>query len=115
MNQVELLGFIINRGSVTSGEVAEHFRIPVPFAHQVLRRLEEKGLLSRNGGPYRYRFQLSPEAKNKLQNLNNDHKSYGWIFLLGLAILLIIAFSSSKKGNGNDDSADKDNQKKFFL
>lgn len=115
MNQAELLGFIIQRGSVTSGEVAGHFRIPVAFAHQVLRRLEEKGLLSRNGGPYRYKFELSPVAKKRLQNLNNDHKSYGWIFLLGLAVGLLIGFSSSKKGNDNNDSADKDNQKKFFL
>ena len=115
MNQVELLGFIIERGSVSSGEVAERFGVPIPFAHQVLRRLEEKGLLSRNGGPYRFGFELSRRAKKKLQNLHGNHKGYGWILLLGLAVGLLIGFSSRKRGNKNDDSGDKDNQNKFFL
>jgi len=112
MNQVELLGFIIERGLVTSGEVAERFGVPIPFAHQVLRRLEEKGLLSRNGGPYRFSFGLSREAKKKLQSLNGNHKGYGWIFLLGLAVGLLIGFSSRRRGNNNNGSANKGSQNK---
>lgn len=110
MNQVELLGFIIERGLVTSGEVAERFGVPIPFAHQVLRRLEEKGLLSRNGGPYRFSFGLSREAKKKLQSLNGNHKGYGWTFLLGLAVGLLIGFSSRRRGNNNNGSANKGSQ-----
>lgn len=104
MNQAELLGFIIEQESVSSGEVARRFQVPIPFAHQVLRRLEEKGILSRNGGPHRFKFGLSDQAQNKLQSLNNNHKDYGWIFLLGLAVILLIGFGSGKQDDNKNDS-----------
>ena len=112
MNQAELLGFIIERGQVSSGEVAARFCVPIPFAHQVLRRLEDKGLLSRNGGPYRFTFGLSPEAHKKLDSLNGNPKGYGWIFLLGLAVGLLIGFGVSKKGSKRSGSPNKTNQTK---
>lgn len=112
MNQTELLGFIIEKGQVSSGEAAAHFGVPIPFAHQVLRRLEDKGLLRRNGGPYRFTFGLSPEAQEKLDGLNGDPKGYGWIFLLGLAVGLLIGFGVSKKGSSKHGSPSKTSQKK---
>ena len=102
MNQTELLGFIIEHQEVTSGEIAQRFNIPVTFAHQVLRRLEDKRLLTRKGGPYRYTFELSAGAKEKLDNLRNDHKGYGWVFLLGLAVGLLVGFSPSRKDDKNN-------------
>jgi|GEM_PF-5756904 len=110
MNQTELLGLIIQRRTVTSGEVADHFGIPVHFAHQVLRRLEEKGLLTRKGGPYRFEFELSSWAKDQLDNLTGGPKDYGWVFLVGLAALLIIGLASSNKGDDKDESKRTKNQ-----
>ena len=103
MTQTQLLGFVIQKGAVTSADVAEHFKIPVTFAHQVLRRLQDKGILVKTGGPYRFQFQLSNQARQKLEDLNNNHKNYGWIFVLGLAAGLLIGFASSKKGNEKKD------------
>lgn len=113
MNQTELLGFIIERQKVTSGEVAQRFKIPVTFAHQVLRRLEDKGILARKGGPYRYTFELSVEAKGRLDNLNDDRKGHGWIFLLGLAVGLLIESSPSEKNE--KDNAGKNEKKNSII
>lgn len=107
MNQTELLGFIIERGQVSSGEVAARFGVPIPFAHQVLRRLEDKGLLSRNGGPYRFTFGLSAEARKKLDSLKGNPKGYGWVFLLGLGVGLLVGFGVSKKGSKRSGSPSK--------
>ena len=98
MRQTELIGFIIEQGKVTSGEVARRFNIPITFAHQALRRLEERGLLIRHGGPRRFTFGLSPEARKKVDNLLKNSKGYGWIFLLGLAVGLLVEFASPNQG-----------------
>ena len=103
MTQTQLLGFVIQKGAVTSADVAERFKIPVTFAHQVLRRLQDKGVLTKNGGPYRFDFQLSNQAKQKLEDLHNKRKNYGWVFFLGLAAGLLIGYASSKKGNEKKD------------
>jgi len=103
MTQAELLGYIIERGRVTSGEVAKRFNIPVTFAHQALRRLEERGLLVRHGGPYRFTFELSPEARRRLDNLHRNSKGYGWIFLLGLAVGLLIGFASHSEEDTDEE------------
>jgi len=97
MNQAELLGFIIEKGSVTTAQAANHFRIPVFFAHQVLRRLRDKGILATDQQPYRLTWRLSDSAQSKLDSLRSDRKSYGWTFLLGLGVGLLIGFASSKK------------------
>jgi len=107
MTQTQLLGFVIQKGVVTSADVAEHFKIPVTFAHQVLRRLQDKGILTKNGGPYRFDFELSKQAMQKMENLKNNHKNYGWIFLLGLSTGLLAGFAFSKKGNQKNDDAKK--------
>ncbi len=107
MTQTQLLGFVIQKGVVTSADVAEHFKIPVTFAHQVLRRLQDKGILAKNGGPYRFDFELSKQAMQKMENLKNNHKNYGWIFLLGLSTGLLAGFAFSKKGNQKNDDAKK--------
>lgn len=106
MRQEELIAFIIERGSVTSGEVAERFNVPVPFAHQVLRRLEDRGILERQGGPYRYSFELSPHAEEILQDLRQSHGSRAWVFLLGLGIGLLLGFAS--RGGSSDDESGED-------
>ncbi|TKJ45947.1 hypothetical protein CEE35_01960 [Candidatus Aerophobetes bacterium Ae_b3b] len=109
MTQTQILGFVIENGSVTSADVANRFGVPVTFAHQVLRRLEDKRVLAKDGGPYRYEFQLSSEARKKLENVsNNNHKDYGWIFLLGLAVGLLAGFAFSNKGSKKDDATKKE-------
>lgn len=111
MSQEELLAFIIERGSVTSGEVAAQFGIPITFAHQALRRLEDRGILGKNGGPYRFKFYLSPAAKRELQKLNGNPAKYGWIFLAGLAVGVLIGLGSRNRGN-NYASANKNKKDK---
>ena len=96
MTQTQLLGFVIQEEVVTSSDVAKHFKIPVTFAHQVLRRLQNKEILTKSGGPYRFNFQLSNQASQELQELNNNYKNYGRIFILGLATRLLIGSVSSK-------------------
>ena len=46
MTQGELLGFVIENKSVSSTDVSKRFKIPITFAHQMLKRLENKGLLT---------------------------------------------------------------------
>lgn len=105
MTQAELLGFIIERkGTITTAEVANHFGIPVFFAHQVLRRLKDKGILATNEQPYRLTWWLSEPAQRELQTLRSDRKSYGWTFLLGLGVGLLIGFASSKKDENTNRS-----------
>jgi len=104
MNQAELLGFIIEKGSVTTAEVAKHFDIAVFFAHQVLRRLRDKGILATDQHPYRLTWRLSDSAQKQLESLRSDRKSYGWTFLLGLGVGLLIGFASSKKDEDNNRS-----------
>jgi len=112
MTETQLLGFVIENGSVTSGEVANRFGVPVTFAHQVLRRLKNKGVLVKNGGPYRYAFQLSPKTRNTLKNVtNNNHKDYGWVFLLGLSVGILAGFAFSKEGNKKNDDSKKKSQR----
>ena len=112
MTEAQLLGFAIENGSVTSGDVANRFGVPVTFAHQVLRRLQNKGVLVKNGGPYRYEFQLSPKTRNKLENVtNNNHKDYGWVFLLGLSVGILAGFAFSRKGNQKNDDTKKKSQR----
>jgi len=105
MNQAELLGFIIEKGSVTTAQAANHFKIPVFFAHQVLRRLRDKGILAADQHPYRLTWRLSDSAQKQLESLRSDRKSYGWTFLLGLGVGLLIGFASSKKNEDNNRSA----------
>lgn len=107
MTQGELLGFIIEHRSVSSTDVSGRFKIPITFAHQMLRRLEDKGLLTRHGGPYRYQFRLSDETNKRLEDLNNDRGKYGWIFLLGLAAGLLVGFTSSNKDKQEDNDSKK--------
>ena len=108
MTQMQLLGFVIEKGSVTSTDVATRFEIPVTFAHQVLRRLQDRGVLAKNGGPYRYKFELSSKTRNELENVSNkNHENYGWIFLLGLSTGLLAGFAFSRKGNQKNDDAKK--------
>ena len=114
MRQTELIGFIIEQGKVTSGEVARRFNVPITFAHQALRRLEERGLLIRDGGPRRFTFELSPEAKNRLDNLLKNSKGYGWVFLLGLAVGLLIGFSSPNQGERNNEKENKKRDSTFL-
>lgn len=106
MRQEELIAFIIEQGSVTSGEVAERFNVPVTFAHQVLRRLKDRGILGRSGGPYPYTFHLTSEAGELLQDLRESHGSRAWVFLLGLGIGLVLGFAS--RGGNKDDESEKD-------
>ena len=107
MTQGELLGFIIERGSVNSTDVSRRFGISITFAHQMLRRLEDKGLVIRGGGPYRYQFRLSEEARKRLDNLNNDRGRYGWIFVLGLAAGLLVGFTSTNKDKEEENGSKK--------
>lgn len=112
MTEIQLLGFVIESGTVTSRDVADRFRVPVTFAHQVLRRLQNKGILVKNGGPYRYDFQLSPETRNKLENVsNNNRNGYGWVFLLGLSVGILAGFSFSNKGDQKKDDANSKSQR----
>ena len=106
MRQEELIAFILERGSVTSGEVADQFGVPVPFAHQVLRRLEDRGILEREGGPYPYSFKLSGQAEEIVQGLRQNRSGRAWIFLLGLAIGLLLGFAS--RGGSSDDESGGD-------
>ena len=89
--------------------MANRFGVPVTFAYQVMRRLEDKGVLAKDGGPYRYNFRLSSEARKKLENVsNNNHKGYGWIFVLGLSVGLLAGFAFSNKASKKDDVAKKE-------
>lgn len=90
MTQTQLLGFLIQEEVVTSTNVAKHFKVRINFAYQVLRRLQDKEILIKNGGPYRFNFQLSNQTKQKLRELTNNHNNYGWIFVVGLATMLLI-------------------------
>ena len=47
-------------GEVSSPELAERFRVPIGHAYQVLRRLEEKGLLERQHRQYRSNLITGP-------------------------------------------------------
>ena len=107
MTQGELLGFVIEKKWVSSTDVSRRFKISITFAHQMLRRLEDKGLLTRRGGPYRYQFRLSDDAGRRLEDLNKDGGKYGWIFLLGLAAGLLVGFASSKKDKQEDNDSNK--------
>lgn len=107
MTQGELLGFVIEKKSVSSTDVSRRFKIPITFAHQMLKRLENKGLLTRHGGPYRYQFGLSDDAGKRLESLNKDGGKYGWIFLLGLAAGLLLGFTSSNKDRQEDNDSKK--------
>ena len=112
MTEVQLLGFVIENGTVTSRDVADRFTVPVTFAHQVLRRLQNKGVPVKKGGPYRYDFQLSPGMRNKLENVsNNNRDGYGWVFLLGLSAGLLAGFAFSKKGTEKEDDANNKSQR----
>jgi len=107
MTQGELLGFIIEHESVNSTDVSRRFGISITFAHQMLRRLEDKGLVIRYGGPYRYQFRLSDEAGKRLENLSKDKGRYGWFFLLGLAAGLLVGFTSSNKDKEEENGSKK--------
>jgi len=106
MRQEELIAFIIERGSMTSGEVAKEFGIPVTFAHQVLRRLKDKGVLEAKGGPRRYNFQLSSQAKQMLEVLREDKKGRSWIFLMGLSIGILLGLSANEESDDEESKGD---------
>jgi len=105
MMQEELLAFIIERGGVTTAEVAKRFGVPVFFAHQVLRRLKDKGVIETEGTPYRFTWKLSEKTQQRLESLNRNPAEYGWIFLLGLALAALME-SDSRRKNEPDDSID---------
>ncbi len=105
MMQQELLAFIIERGGVTTAEVAKRFGVPVFFAHQVLRRLKDKEVIETQGTPYRFTWKLSEKTQRRLDTLNRNPAEYGWIFLLGLAFGALMG-SDSRRKEEPDDSID---------
>jgi len=107
LTEVELLSFILQKGEVTSSEVAKKFGITIDHAYQVLRRLEKKGLLERNNRQYGAKFRLTERAKQISHRVKERNGNLGLLVFLGLAFLILLLASKEKDNSEEDDEKRK--------
>jgi len=106
MTEVELLGYVLEVGEVSSSQLAKRFRVSIGHAYQVLRRLEEKGLLERQHRQYRSKFRLTERAKQLSGRAKQGDSSLAGLALLGLAFAILLLASI-----GNDSREEKKKEK----
>ena len=104
MTEVELLSFLLQKGEVSSSEVAERFGVRIDHAYQVLRRLEQKGLLERNTREYGAKYRLTEKAKEISRRVKNRNGNLALLVFLGLAFaILLLASIGGNAPEGEDE------------
>ena len=114
MTEVELLGYVLEVGEVSSSQVALKFGVPIGHAYQVLRRLEETRLLERQYRQYRANFRLTERAKHLSGRAKRGDGSLAGLALLGLAfaILLLASIGSDSR---EEKKKEKEKEERRFL
>lgn len=112
MTEVEILSFVLQKGEVTSSEVAKKFKVQIDHAYQVLHRLELKRLLERNTREYGAKFRLTQKAKQISRKVKEKNSDFGFLLFLGLAFAIILLASTG--GSDSERKNEKEKGKSLF-
>jgi len=111
MTEVELLGFVLQKREVSSSEVAERFGVRIDHAYQVLRRLEQKGLLERTTRQYGAKYRLTERAKQISQRVKDRDGNLAVLVFLGLAFAILLLASI---GSNTPEEEDEERRGSLF-
>jgi len=104
MTEAEALAYLLQRKKISPVELVRHFKTSMVDAHQVLLRLERKGLVRKNKIGRNVEFILTDKAERLSQQAKQDDKNLPFILFLGLAIfILLIALDKDKKNENKKD------------
>lgn len=104
MTEAEALAYLLQHKKISAAELVRHFNTSMVDAHQVLLRLERKGLVKKNRIGRNVEFILTDKAERLSQQAKQDNKTLPFILFLGLAIsILLIALDKGKKNENKKD------------
>ena len=100
LREVEILGHILKKGTVTTSSVARDLGMSLELATRWLGYFHQKGWLSkeiRPGYNGRFLYRLSPYAENVLQRVKSRNETWEKVAWFGLGALFAIALTKSIK------------------
>ena len=101
LREVEILGHILKKGTVTTSSMARDLGMSLELATRWLGYFHQKGWLSKEiRPPYKGRFlySLSPYAENVLQRVKSRNETWEKVTWFGLGALFAIALTKGIKG-----------------
>jgi len=101
LREVEILGHILKKGTVTTSSMARDLGMSLELATRWLGYFKEKGWLSRDVRPgynARFVYRLSPYAENVLQRVKSRNETWEKVAWFGLGALFAIALTKGIKG-----------------
>ena len=107
MTEVQLLGYVLQNGEVSSSDVAKKYSVRIDHAYQVLRRLEQKGLLERDTRDYGAKFKLTHKARRISQDVKENDGSLGALVFLGLAFVILLSAALGTDESGGDNEKNR--------
>ena len=103
MTETEALAYLLQHKKTTALELVHRFNTNIVNAHQVLLRLERKGLVEKIKVGRSVEFKLTKRAERLSQQAKQDDTNLPLILFLGLAaFILFIALSKDKDETKRD-------------
>lgn len=100
LREIEILGYMIQKKSVTAARLAHDLNMSLVLAARWLGYFHQKGWLFKDLlAPYnrRYLYRLSPAAENILQKVKSRDDTWAKVAWFGLGALLAIALAKGIK------------------
>jgi len=101
LREVEILGHILKKGTVTTSSMARDLGMSLELATRWLGYFHQKGWLSKKIRPHykgRFLYRLSPYAENVLQRVKSRNETWEKVAWFGLGALFAIALTKGIKG-----------------
>ena len=102
LREVEILGYILRKKTVTTSSLAHELGISLELATRWLGYFHQKRWLSKEVLPHyngRFFYKLSPSAENILQHVKNQDDTWEKVAWFGLGALVAIALTKGIKAS----------------
>ena len=116
LREVEILGYILRKKTVTTSSLAHELGISLELAARWLGYFHQKRWLSKEvlpGYNGRFFYKLSPSAENILQEVKSQDDSWEKVAWFGLGALVAIALTRGIKGGKSKKEARKKDKKRL--